>query len=67
MFDAKYYGEKKQKLIQKAQQLQSEYLQGAFKFTSEINEIQLELNKIGEWEKENVPNVPQEKKETKTK
>jgi vacuolar-type H+-ATPase subunit D/Vma8 len=53
MFDAKYYQDKKQKLIQKAQQIQNEYLQGAFKFTAELNDIQQELNKIGEWEKEN--------------
>ena len=52
-FDLKYYSEKKQKLIQKAQQIQNEYLQGAFKFTAELNDIQQELNKIGEWEKEN--------------
>ena len=48
MFDAKYYADKKTKLSQKAQQLQQEYLQGAFKFTNEMNDIQLEFNKINE-------------------
>ena len=52
MFDAKYYTDKKTKLSQKAQQLQQEYLQSAFKFTNEMNDIQLEFSKIGEWEAE---------------
>jgi hypothetical protein len=53
-FDEKYYSEKKQKLIQKAQIIQQEYLQGAFKFTNELTEISTELQKIEEWEKENI-------------
>jgi hypothetical protein len=53
-FDEKYYSEKKQKLIQKAQTIQQEYLNDAFKFTNEITEIQNDLNKITEWEKENI-------------
>ena len=51
-FDNIYYTDKKQKLIAKAQILQQEYLQGAFRFTNEIREIELEINKIVEWEKE---------------
>jgi hypothetical protein len=57
MFDQKYYQEKKVKLQQKAQQMQQEYLQGAFKFTTEFNDIVNELNKIAEWEKENIKPV----------
>lgn len=54
-FDSAYYQEKKGKLQQKAQQLQQEYLQNAFKFTVELNDILAELQKIAEWEKENAP------------
>lgn len=57
MFDSKYYEEKKIKLQQKAQQIQQEYLQNAFKFTAEFNDIIGELNKIAEWEKENIKEV----------
>lgn len=64
-FDLKYYQDKKQKLIAKAQQLQNEYLQGAFKFTGDLNDIQAGLNEIALWEKENAPT--QEIKETPKK
>lgn len=51
-FDKNYYSERKQKLIQKSQLLQQEYLNNAFKFTREIQDIETELQKINEWEKE---------------
>ena len=53
-FSKEYYEDKKQKLIAKAQQLQQKYLNDAFVFTGEVNSIQLELNEIAEWEKENI-------------
>lgn len=52
-FDKIYYTEKKEKLIKKAQQIQSEYINNAFKFTNEIKDIETELQSINEWEKEN--------------
>jgi len=60
-FDSKYYSEKKQKLISKANQLQQDYLQGAFRFTGELNDIQAELQTINEWEKENSPKIKEVK------
>lgn len=51
--DIKYYEEKKQKLLQKSQALQMEYLNNAFKFTNEVKEIDAELKMIDEWIKKN--------------
>lgn len=67
MFDKNFYETKKQKLIQKAQQLQQEYLNNAFRFTSEIQNIDLELKEITEWEKENVKEGVKETKQTPKK
>lgn len=61
-FDNQYYLEKKQKLQVKAQQLQQEYLNNAFKFTGEINDILAELKQIEAWEKENIKEVKTPKK-----
>ena len=52
MFDKNYYQEKKQKLIAKANQLQNDYLQSAFKFVKEVQDIQDDMKQIENWEKE---------------
>lgn len=49
MFDKAYYEDRRKKLIQKAQVLQNEYLNSAFRFTNEMKEIEVEVGKINEW------------------
>lgn len=62
-FSAEYYAEKKQKLIQKNQQISNKFIQDALSFARDVADIEKEFNEIILWEKENAK--PKEEKPKK--
>ena len=53
MFDKTYYDERTKKLLNKQQTIINQHLENDLKFADDIRDIQVELQEISKWQKEN--------------